>query len=307
MAHYKKLTEILDCFVTSPSVAETARRCSMTPQTIWSYLLRSRRGDPLFQEVTWHNITCPWHQHFENSKVLAAATIEQAALDRAANGCLVPSFYMGAPVWQESETYARIGFKNDDEARALGFNPEVDRWEWETGPDGKQRRKQVMTWLKPDSQLVVKMLESWNKRYRPHQQLDVNYGGVLRLERADERSPKTIEHKPLFDEQDDVEQRGGHLALGRPAKDSAEMDKWNAAGEFKPQAVTFVDAEGNRTERVAAPDPLLSQPQASVPIGRPGNKPVKPVNSPTQETGDLPADGAGPLRSRPLPGGYRVR
>jgi hypothetical protein len=307
MAHYKKLTEILDCLVTSPSVAETARRCSMTPQTIWSYLLRSRRGDPLFQEVTWHNITCPWHQHFENSKVLAAAAIEQAALDRAANGCLVPSFYMGAPVWQESESYARIGFKNDDEARALGFNPEVDRWEWETGPEGKPRRKQVMTWLKPDSQLVVKMLESWHKRYRPHQQLDVNYGGVLRLERADERSPKTIEEKPLFDQQGDVEQRGGHLALGRPAKDSAEMDKWDAAGEFKPAPVTFVDAEGNRIERVAAPDPLLSQPQASASIGRAGNKPEKPVNSSTLETRDLPADGAGPLRSRPLPGGYRVR
>jgi hypothetical protein len=261
MAHYKKLTEILDCLVTSPAVAETARRCSMTPQTIWSYLLRSRRGDPPFREVTWHNITCPWHQHFENSKVLAAAAIEQAALDRAANGCLVPSFYMGAPVWQESEAYARIGFKNDDEARALGFNPEVDRWEWETGPDGKPRRKQVMTWLKPDSQLVVKMLESWHKRYRPHQQLDVHYGGVLRLERSDERTTmKTIEAKPLFDDQEDVEQRGGHLALGRPAKDSAEMDRWNAAGEFKPQPVAFVDADGNRTERVAAPDPLLPQP-----------------------------------------------
>jgi hypothetical protein len=88
------------------------------------------------------------------------------------------------------------------------------------------------------------MLESWHNRYRPHQQVDVNYGGVLRLERADERMPKTIEHKPLFDDQEDVEQRGGHLALGRPAKDSAEMDKWNAAGELKPQPVTFVDAEG---------------------------------------------------------------
>jgi hypothetical protein len=38
--------------------------------------------------------------------------------------------------------------------------------------------------------------------------------------------------------------------------------KWNAAGEFKVQPVTFVDAEGNRIERVAAPDPLLSQPES---------------------------------------------
>jgi hypothetical protein len=305
MSHYDRITDLLDALVTSPSVAEAARRCSMTPQTFWNYLLRSKRGDPLFQEIEWHGVTCSFDQHVQNAKVLAAAAIEQSALDRALNGSWVPSYYQGAPVWQENDTF--VGW-SDKEMEALGYDPKRDRFVWEIGPDGKQRRKQVQAWLKPSEQLAIKMLESWHKRYRPHQQVDVNYGGVLRLERSDERTAmKTIEQKPLFDEQDDAEQRGGHLALGRPAKDSAEMDKWNAAGEFKPTPVTFVDAEANRTERVAAPDPLLSQPQAPAPIDGRGDKPVKPVNSRTQETRDLPADGAGPLRSRPLPGGYRVR
>jgi hypothetical protein len=88
--------------------------------------------------------------------------------------------------------------------------------------------------------------------------VDVNYGGVLRLERPDETTTKTIESKPIFDDDaDDQQQHHGQLALGRPAKDSAELDRWNAAGEFKPSVVGFVDADGNRTEMIAAPDPLL--------------------------------------------------
>ena len=134
--------------------------------------------------------------------------------------------------------------------------------------DEHGNRVQVKQWLKPSEQLAIKMLESWHKKYRPHQQVDVNYGGVLRLERADERTApqvKVIEH--FVEEDNETEQRGGHLALGRPAQSSEEMDKWNQSGEFKPQPVAFVDAEGNRTERVAASDPLLSQPGDSESVG----------------------------------------
>ncbi len=69
-----------------------------------------------------------------------------------------------------------------------------------------------------------------------------------------------IDQKPIFNDDIETERRGGHLALGRPAKDSVELDKWNAAGEFKAQPVAFVDADGRRTERVSAPDPLLARP-----------------------------------------------
>jgi hypothetical protein len=266
MSHYDRVPDLLANLVASPSIAEACRRTGMTPATHWNYLIRSKQGDPLFQEIEWHGVKAPYWQHVANTRVLAAAAIEQAALDRALNGCWVPSYFKGEPVFETNEKF--LGW-TDEEMRALDYDPVRDRFVWEGDPP---RRKQVMVWLKPSEQLAIKMLESWHKRYRPHQQVDVNFGGVLRLDRPDERTrSKTIEAKPLLDDDDDVgEQRGGHLALGRPAKDSAEMDKWNAAGEFKPQPVTFVDAEGNRTERVAAPDPLLSQPGDGDVVRSPG-------------------------------------
>ena len=186
-------------------------------------------------------------------------------------------------------------------------------------PSERYERKPVKQWLKPSDQLVIRMLEAWNKRYRPHQQVDVTYGGVLRLERDGERAAKTIDQKPIFDEDVETEQRGGHLALGRPAKDSAELDKWNAAGEFKPQPVTFVDAEGKRTERVAAPDPLLSQSGDSDPVrgmkekARPGATddvgsknptPTPPANTRQQSTAGDGRERTG--YGKVPPGGYRV-
>jgi hypothetical protein len=104
----------------------------------------------------------------------------------------------------------------------------------------------------------------------------------------------------LDDGHDVVEQRGGHLALGRPAKDSAEMDKWNAAGEFNPQPVAFVDAEGNRTVRVAALDPLLAQPDNSDLVRAPN---PKVVLSPAHQT-PATAAGAKPVRGAGNNGGY---
>ena len=62
----------------------------------------------------------------------------------------------------------------------------------------------------------------------------------------------------------DVTQNGGVLVVGVSCN-SEELDKRNAASEFKAQPVTIVEAEGNRTERVAAPDPLLPQSSDSEP------------------------------------------
>ena len=186
--------------------------------------------------------------------------------------------------------------------------------------DEHGNRVQVKQWLKPSEQLAIKMLESWHKKYRPHQQVDVNYGGVLRLERADERTApqvKVIEH--FVEEDNETEQRGGHLALGRPAQSSEEMDKWNQSGEFKPQPVAFVDAEGNRTERVAASDPLLSQPGDSESVGGMKEKarsgiihdvgsknptPTPPANPRQQSTASDGRERVG--YGKVPPGGYRV-
>jgi integrase len=64
-----------------------------------------------------------------------------------------------------------------------------------------------------------------------------------------ERGGRDDRHRPRHRGHRRGRQRGGHLALGRPAKDSAEMEKWNAAGEFKPEPVTFVDPRLIRCSR----------------------------------------------------------
>jgi hypothetical protein len=72
------------------------------------------------------------------------------------------------------------------------------------------------------------------KIYVEKSSISLNVAGVLRLERPDERNAsKVINHKPaeLFGKADNFEQAPrGQLALGRPAKDSAKLVKWNAAG-----------------------------------------------------------------------------
>jgi hypothetical protein len=307
MTHINRIPDLLDAMVVSPSVAESCRRVGIDPRTHWNYLIRSRRGDPLLQNIVWHGVTANYEQHCQNAKVLAAAAIEQAALDRALNGVIVDVFFQGHRQYEMVEKEQFKGW-SDRDMYDLGYEPE-DRFE----------KVPVKQWLKPSDQLVIKVLESWHRKYRPHQQVDVNYGGVLRLERADERTTKTIEAKPLLEDDTDVEQRGGRLALGRPAKSSEEMDAWNKAGEFKAQPVTFVDAEGNRTERVAAPDPLLPQPGDSEPLRSMKEKPrpgaaddVRSKNpAPTPPANPRQQSTAGDGRERigygkVAPGGYSV-
>jgi hypothetical protein len=127
------------------------------------------------------------------------------------------------------------------------------------------------------------MLEAHSKRYQPHQTISVGYSGVLRLERPDEAT-KTVEHQAeVFEEQPADEQRPAQLALARPAKDAAEMDKWEAQGDFKPAPVAFVNAKGERTELRADLEERLQalkergpehpQPEAQVEVGQPDTQP----------------------------------
>jgi hypothetical protein len=159
----------------------------------------------------------------------------------------------------------------------------------EVGPEWETicyKRRPTMQLLKPSDQLVIRMLGAWGrKRYGAHQEISVNYGGVLRLERPDE-PPKAIEHKPeeIFQEDAAEGDQQARLALARPAKDSAELDKWAAAGEFAPAPVTFVNAKGERTElradiaelrrqaeELKKNGPKVRQPSHRVEIFKPGD------------------------------------
>lgn len=260
-----RLPDFLDVLVASPSIAEACRRTGIGESTIMRYLVRSRMGDPELQKVEWMDCIAPFHVHVDqNAPALTATLIERNAMERALNGVEVDVFFQGQRQFERVKKPEFADF-TDDDIEALG-QAEVA---YELRP--------TKQWLKPSDALTVKMLESWSRRYRPHQEIEVRHGGVLRLERpSDTAKPvKQIDNNAAaFSEHvDEVEQRGGYLALPAPAPSSEAMDAMVSAGEFKPTPVTFVDADGKRTELVAKlPQPKQPKeaPQSSALPGRAG-------------------------------------
>lgn len=296
MAHYDKIPALLDSLITC-SVAEACRRAGITPQTWWGWLVRSKLGDPQFQEVEFCTVVAPLHVQYANAKTLAAQQIEQSAIERARDGCEIDVFYQGV---RQYERVKKPEFADYTDAEIEAFAI-ADAYEM----------KPTKQWLKPSDALVMKMLESWNKRYRSHQQIDVNYGGVLRLERPEERTTKTIEHKPeVFGEDiDEAEQRGGHLALARPATSSEELDRWAEQGEFKPAPVKFISAAGNETVLQAAErdgDASVSKP-ASIGQAAGQRAPQRTPADYGRPRSAQPLDSAGTGRGRVPDGGFRQR
>lgn len=260
-----KIPELLDALVATPEFATAARRVGLGVSTVMRYLVRSRMGDPELQEIEWYGVTAPFHIHAtQNARALTAQAIQSSAMDRALNGCWVDVFYQGQRQYERAK---KAGYEHLSDAEIELFAMTDDAYEM----------RPVKQWLKPSDALTLKMLESWDKRYAPHQTIDVQYGGVLRIERPDERTTKTIEAKPIFDDSNDAEKQGGVLALARPAKSSEEMDDWAEQGDFKPRAVKFVDASGRETtlsaserqlQQVPSPKPNYARPLDQAGIGR---------------------------------------
>ena len=105
------------------------------------------------------------------------------------------------------------------------------------------------------------------------------------------------------------------------------MDPWNAAGEFAPAVVRFVDEDGTVTERIASPDPLLAAQEPATPVaashddppeltsdGLPVNSPQAPAPRPTPQPRPAPSqpivrDGDGTMgygHGTPPPGGMKM-
>jgi hypothetical protein len=237
MSHYEKIPELLDNLL-SASMAESARRVGISPSLPWKWLVQSRLGHPELQAIEFCGVEAPFHVHYsQNIPALTAHQIQQTALERARDGVLVDVFFQGQRMFERVLKPEYEGM--DEETLWLEVGPDWEKICYETRP--------TKQWLKPSDALVIKMLESWNrKRYGAHQQIDVNYGGVLRLEKDAPAKPTIEQAAQVFEEEPDEnpEQRGGHLALAAPAKSSEDFEERAAAGEFDQAAVTFRDADG---------------------------------------------------------------
>jgi len=273
---YSKIPDLLDNLL-SCSMAEAARRVGISPRLPWHWMVQSRLGHPDLQDIEFCGVHAPFHQQVQNAKTLMAQQIEQSAIERARDGVLVDVFFQGQ---RQFERVLKDEYKDTPEDEL-----------WQTGPNWEKDCYElvpVKQWLKPSDQLVLAMVQAWNrKRYGQHSTIDLNFGGVLRLERPEEAT-KVIENKPeVFEEEADEAEAGAHhLALARPANSSEEMDKWAEQGEFAPAPVTFVNAKGERTElradieelrqqaaELKANGPMHPKPEGKVQIFRPDDEP----------------------------------
>ncbi len=288
----------LDASVTTPTISVAARRVGLSPDSVYRYLVRSRLGDEKLQNILWHNVEAPFHVHLQqNVPALIALSIRQSAMDRALNGTEVPVFYQGVRMTErvKKQEFADIP---DDELWMYGSDDDI----YEVRP--------TMQHLKPSDALTLRMLEAYDKRFRSHQEISVSYGGVLRLERPDERTTKTIDATPQVFEEDagEAEQQGAQLALARPAKSSEEMDKWAQQGEFDSQAVRFVNSKGETTVLQSEPKTgvnLAAHPRAY--MADTGRAPGRPVpHDPGKPRPTQPLDAAGIGRGRVPDGGFKV-
>lgn len=277
------LPAFLDALVTTPSIATAAKRVGIGESTIMRYLVRSRMGDPELQQIEWMGVSASFHQHATvNARALTAQLVQGAALDRALNGHYQDVMYQGQRM---TERVVKDEYKDipPDELWQIG-----EDWEtkcYETRP--------TLQHMKPSDALVLRVMEAFDKRYKPSQTIDVVYGGTLRLERPGEQTAKVIEQKPVFEDAPESEQRGGYLALPRPAKDAAELDQWSKEGQFAPSPVAFVDADGKRT--------VLQAETVSPPIAPTPSAPAKQSAPRVSRDPFMNADGT------PKPGGFRVR
>ena len=296
MSHYDKIPQLLDNLITC-SVAEACRRVGITPQTFWGWLVKSRLGDPKFQEIEFCTVVAPLHVQYQNAKMLIGQQISQSAYERARDGVYVDVFFQGQRQFEKVKKPQYADCDDDDIELILGKDHVDEAYEL----------KPTKQWLKPSDALTLRMLEAHDKRFRSHQEISVQYGGVLRIDRPEERTTETVTHAPVFEEDADDTERGAQLALARPAKSDEELDKWAAAGEFEPQPVRFTNAKGEEMvleaeRKQVADDPLLNHPRAY--DARTGQKPAPPPTPVGKAT--QPLDSAGTGRGTIPPGGFKM-
>jgi len=242
MSHFDRAPRLLDELLCG-SMAEAARRVGISPSLPFKWVVQSKLGHPELQAIEFCGVVAPFHVHYgQNVPALAAQQVQQTALERARDGTLTDVFFQGVRMFERVLKPEYAGKSDDDLCIEIGLD--FERECYETVP--------TKQWLKPSDALVIKMLEAWNrKRYGSHQTIDVNYGGVLRLEKDNPDKPKVIEQTTLavFEEVEDEAEghKGAHLALAPPAKSSADFEARAATGEFDQAPVTFLDANGQAT------------------------------------------------------------
>ncbi len=309
------LRELLDELTVSPIYTAACARCGISTKSLWRYVRASQReDDPEHYCLIWCDAQDWFHNHIKHAMRMSALMIEATARHHALNGYDEIQVFQGKVCWKEDPRLAGL----DDEALAmLGY---ADRYEH--NPDGSLTPLTVRR--KPSDQLVLKMLAAhFPNTYGDKVQHQHNgIIGVMRVGRDGKMRPNA----PAVELEDqstelvvsadsgpvEPSQMKIGLVVGEPL--GAEELERLYGGQQSIQDVEFedyeeddnvvlIEADGTRT--VVKP-PTQESTAASTPERVPAQA-TKVGDAPTEQRGDSAADGGGPSRARPLPGGYRVR
>lgn len=254
-----RMSLVADGIAMNRSIVAAAKAAGVSVASVFAWLKSSKEGDPRYI-FSWQDRDAPFHEHCNTARQMGIALLQSVALNLATEG------FKEASVFQGQLQYAidpkLVGVPDDQLFMLYGVYDRYKRNEQgEVQPLLIQRA--------PNTQLITKLLGDFMpKQHGEHSSVEVNYGGIVRLERKGEAAaPKVIEHNSTEaflpqggDEAAEIEERPA-LAVGRSATSSAEFDDWAAQGEFAPPPVTYTKADGSRAVRMETPDPLLSDEQ----------------------------------------------
>jgi hypothetical protein len=319
------LRDVLDELCATPIYAAACARCGISTKSLWRYIRASQsEDDPESYCFVWCDVEDWFHNHLKHAMRLSALMIEATARHHALNGFDEVQVFQGKICWKEDPKLA--GLSNDDLA-LLGYSDRYERNSVGALIPLTVRRK-------PSDQLVLKMLSAHFPRTYGDKVAHQHNGiiGVMRVGRDGEWRPNAPVAE-LEDQSDElvvsadsgpVEPSQMKIGLVVGERLNAEELERYAAG-IKPQPMDFEDEDGGVVRMevdgtstvVKRPrqEPAAASAPEPVPAGRdplnprPGTpaQATKMGGAPTEEgRRDLPADGAGPSRLRPPPGGYRV-
>jgi hypothetical protein len=327
---HDSLRDVLDALAINPVYTTAAARCGVSTKSLWRWLRASQReDDPASFRLMWCDVEDWLHNHIKHAMRLTALTIEAVARDHALRGFDEVQVFQGRICWKEDPKLAGL---SDDELARLGHRDRYER-----NPDGSLIPLTVRR--KPSDQLVLKMLSAHFPRTYGDR-VDHQHNGIIAVMRVG-RDGKMRPNSPAITKLEDDElvasaDSGGDieparmkvgLVVGEPACNSEELTRMSQdLKKFGVKPIEFIEEDGSVTRMEADGTVTVVTPAAQEPVvpaapkqdRGPPRRGVNPQTSASMQTtgpaneltheapGHLPADGAGPLRSRPLPGGYRI-
>jgi hypothetical protein len=283
------LRDVLDELCVTPIYTAACARCCVSTKSLWRWLRASQReDDPVNFHFVWSDADDWFHSHLKYAMKMSAIAIEATARHHALHGFDEVQMFQGRICWKEDPKLAGL----DDETLAMLGYP--DRYE--RNPDGSLIPLTVQR--KPSDQLVLKMLSAHFPRTYGDK-MEHQHSGMIAVMRIG-RDGKMLPNSQAIAKPDDLSdelvvsadsgnveptQMQVGLVVREPCKSSAELDALAADLErTATSAIEFREVDGTLTVMTPAVQ--------------------EPLASPTREQ-DRPHD-AGPLRSGPLPRGYRV-